>query len=69
MGISGGIAAGSVVAIPIYTIWRTFRPKVKGVAFVGYFMLKGIAEMIIYWIIRSIWWGGARVPSEKDSEK
>lgn len=69
MGISGGIAAGSVVAIPIYIIWRTFRPSVKGIAFVGYFMLKGIADIIIYWIVRSIWWGGATTPSDKDSQK
>ena len=69
MGISGGIGSGSVVAIPIYILWRNFRPKVKGIAFVSYFMLKGILDILVYWILRFVWWGGVDIPKGADITK
>lgn len=69
MGISGGIASGSVAAIPIYILWRNFRPHAKGIAFVAYFMLKGLLDLLVYWVLRFVWWGGATLPSGADISK
>lgn len=69
MGISGGIASGSVVAIPIYILWRNFRPNVKGIAFVAHFMLKGLFDILVYWVLRLIWWGGVKIPYGEDISK
>lgn len=69
MGVSGGIASGSVAAIPVYILWRSFRPDCKGIALVVYFMAKGVLDILVYWVLRLVWWGGVNIPTGKDIAK
>lgn len=60
IGICGGLASGSVLVVPIYLLWRHFNKEVKGVVLAAYFLCSGfLSNVVIYFILRSIWWGSS----------
>lgn len=70
VGISGGIAYGSLVVAPLIVIWENFPAKAKPIVTGFYFFLSSLlSDVAFYWAFRSIWWRSLTIPSTAEDKK
>jgi hypothetical protein len=70
MGITGGFASGSVLVVPVYLLLRHFNHKMKGIVLSAYFLCSGfLSNVVIYFILRLIWWGRSYLPDTEEQIK
>ena len=70
VGAAGGVASGSVLVVPLYILWRSFVPRLKGYVIAAFFLCTGFLNRVIfYFLLRSVWWGQAYFPKGELVEK
>lgn len=70
MGICGGLSSGSVLLVPLYLLWRHFSVRMKGIVLAVYYLSSEfLSNVVIYFVLRLIWWGGSQLPKDQTNFK